>query len=98
MKLRQEVVETIDHVWIEVTNPIRGNGLPNAVGGVQHFQMMKSNRVHAKLGKMRSAQLQRLLKRGDVGAACALMDKLVKRGATNANHRAMMRNHYRKLP
>ena len=50
------------------------------------------NRPEHILAKMRSAQLQRLLKMGDVGAACALMDKLVKRGAANAKHRAMMRN------
>ena len=47
-----------------------------------------------KLGKMRTGELQRLLKLGNVGAACALMDKLVIFGAANRKHRAIMDNHY----
>ena len=43
-----------------------------------------------KLGKMRTGELQRLLKLGNVGAACALMDKLVKLGAVNGKHRAII--------
>ncbi len=56
------------------------------------FQQLKTS--NRQLAKMRNAQLQRLLNMGDVGAACALMDKLVKRGAADGTHRAMMRNHY----
>ena len=50
-----------------------------------------------KLGKMRTGELQRLLKLGNVGAACALMDKLVIFGAANRKHRAIMGNHYNPL-
>ena len=55
------------------------------------------NRPKHKLGKMRTGELQRLLKLGNVGAACALMDKLVIFGAANRKHRAIMGNHYNPL-
>jgi hypothetical protein len=52
------------------------------------------NRPEHELGKMRTSELRRLLKLGNVGAACALMDKLVKLGAANGKHREIMDNHY----
>jgi pentatricopeptide repeat protein len=52
------------------------------------FQQLKSSNHY--LAEIRTSQLRRQLKLGKVGAACALMDKLVKLGAVNGKHRAII--------
>ena len=52
----------------------------------------RSNRH--RLAELRTSQLHRLLRIGNVSAACALMDKLVKLGKASGTHRAIMDNYY----